>query len=63
VLGFVGLQLAHDPGQLTGALAVVPTGLDGVVPGPEVTQEAVGRLLGLHVVDLVLALLGGLLHL
>ena len=63
VLGLMGLELGGDAGNLRLALAVVPTGLGGVVPGSEVTKEAVSLLLGVHVVDLVLALFGGLLNL
>jgi len=63
VLGLVGLELALDAGHLGGTAAVVTSGLDGVVPGTQVTQQSVGLLLGRHVVHLLLALLHGLLSL
>src|SRR5690606_35803574 len=63
VLGLVRLQRSQDPGELARPLTVVPPGLGGVVPRAEVAQQPVGGLLRLEVVQLVLALLGGLLDL
>jgi hypothetical protein len=57
----VGLQLRGELGDLLGGGALVAAGLDGVVPCPEVAEQAVGLLLGLGLVELVLPLLEGLL--
>jgi hypothetical protein len=57
----VRLQLGGDPGDLVGAVALVATGLDRVVPRPQLAQQPIGFLLGLDLVELVLTLLEGLL--
>jgi hypothetical protein len=57
----VGVQLADDAGHLGLALAVVAPRLDRVVPGAEIPQQTVGLLLGLGVLEHVLALLDRLL--
>jgi hypothetical protein len=59
----VRTELGREASDLLGATALVAIGLDGVVPGAELAQEAVGLLLRLHLIELVLALLQRLLPL
>jgi hypothetical protein len=56
VLGLVGLELGDEPLDVTGGLAVVASGPPRVVPGAQVVEELIGLLVGLDVLQLVLAL-------
>jgi hypothetical protein len=62
VLGFVGGEVADDPGDVGVGFGVAALVL-GVGPGSELAQQAIGPALGGHLGHTLLSGLGGLVHL